>query len=130
MRAILAVLICVVLFPAVVSNPEQPRTPTVSADTVTLRAVRRASKVEGFTEVSDSHETRIVERPVHAREGATSSVFVLGEDGVLLRRVQVQYGRASHSLIQIVSGVSHGDRIVVSDMGAWDAFDRLRLRLR
>ena len=30
----------------------------------------------------------------------------------------------------IVSGVSAGDRIIVSDMRAWDAFDRLRLGSR
>ena len=72
----------------------------------------------------------MVERPVDAREGAQSSVFVVDEDGVLLRRVPVGYGRASPSLIQIVSGVSAGDRIIVSDMRAWDAFERLRLRLR
>jgi len=47
-----------------------------------------------------------------------------------LRRVAVWYGRGSPTLIHIVSGVSPGDRIAVSDMRAWDQFDRLRLRAR
>ena len=133
MRAFVAVLICIVLLPAAISNPEQSRLPTVSADAVTLREVRRASEIGAVTELGDSGETLLVERPVDAREGAQSSVFVVDEDGVLLHRVPVRYGRASPSspsLIQIVGGVSPGDRIVVSDMRAWDQFPRLRLRLR
>jgi multidrug efflux pump subunit AcrA (membrane-fusion protein) len=57
-------------------------------------------------------------------------VFVVDEDGLLLRRVRVEYGRASSSMIHIVSGVSPGDRIIVSDMRAWDAFEWLQLRSR
>lgn len=124
-------LICIVLLPAAISNPERARLPTVSADTVTLREVRRGSEIGAVTEASaDSRDALLVERPVGAGEGAKSSVFVVDQDGVLLRRVPVWYGRASASLIQIVSGVSLGDRIIVSDMRAWDAFDRLRLRVR
>jgi hypothetical protein len=55
-------------------------------------------------------------------------VLVVGRDGVLLRRVVVTYGRALGVLIQIVNGASPGDRVVVSDMSAWDAFDVLQLR--
>ena len=126
---LIAVLICVVLLPAAISN-DRTRLPTVSADAVTLREVRRGSEIGAVTELGDSRDTLLVERPVDAREGAQSSVFVVDEDGVLLRRVPVGYGRGSPSLIQIVSGVSAGDRIIVSDMRAWDAFDRLRLGLR
>lgn len=130
MRTLIAVLICIVLLPAAISNPERTRLPMVSVDAVTLREVRRGSKIGAVAELGESRDALLVERPFDAREGAKSSVFVVDEDGVLLRRVPVEYGRASPSLIQIVSGVSLGDRIVVSDMRAWDAFDRLRLRLR
>jgi len=114
MRTFIAVLIGIVLLSAATS-PDRAKPPTVAADTVTLREVR---------------DTLLVERPVGATDGATSSVFVVDEDRLLLRRVRVEYGRASSSLIQIVNGVSPGDRIIVSDMRAWDAFDRLQLRSR
>ena len=127
MRTLMAVLIGIVLLPAAISNPERNRLATVSANTVTLREVRRAAEMGAVAELADSRDTLLVERPVGAREGAKSSVFVLGEDGVLLR-VPVEYGRVSASLIQIVSGVSPGDRIIVSNMREWDAFERLRLR--
>ena len=130
MRTIIVALIYVVLFPAAISNPERSRLPTVSADAVTIREVRRGTDIGVSTELADSRDTLVVERPVHARERAMSGVFVVAEDGLLLRRVAVRYGRASPSLIQILSGLSPGDRIVVSDMQAWDRFDRLRLRLR
>ena len=95
--------------------------PTVAADAVTIREVRLGGDLRG---------SLVVERPVDAREGARSSVFVVDEDGVVLRRVAVEYGQASPPLIQIVSGVSAGDRIIVSDMRAWDPFERLLLRRR
>ena len=129
MRTLFAVLIGIVLLPAVISNPEQANIPTVSAYTVTLSEVRRGSEI-AVSEFGDSRDTPVVERPVDAREGASSSVFIIDGDGAVLRRVPIGYGRASRSLIQIVSGVSPGDRIVVSDMRAWDAFDRIRLGSR
>ena len=130
MRTLVAVVICIALLPAAISEPEETRVPTMSADTVTLREVRPASEIGAVTELGDSRDTLVVERPVGASEGARSSLFVVDDDGVLLRRVAVEYGRATPSLIEIVHGVSSGDRIVVSDTRSWDAFDRLRLRLR
>jgi HlyD family secretion protein len=130
MRTLMAVLVGIMLLPAALSNPERTKAPTVSADAVTLREVRRGSELGAVTELGGLRDAVLVERPVDARAGAKSSVFVVDEDGVLLRRVAVEYGHASPSLIQIVSGVSPGDRIIVSDMRAWDAFEQLRLRAR
>ena len=117
MRSLLVAFIFVVLFSTVILNPGN-RFPTVSADTVSIKEVRR------------QQETLVVERPAGATEGVLSSVFVVTEDGQMLRRVAVQYGRPSLTLIEIVSGLSAGDRIIVSDMHAWDAWERLRLRAR
>jgi hypothetical protein len=30
--------------------------------------------------------------------------------------------------VEIVEGLSVGDKVILSDMSAWDAFDRVRLR--
>jgi hypothetical protein len=128
MRTLFAVLIGVVLLSATTWHPERT-SPQVAADTVTLREVRRGSELGLVAELAVSRETVFVERPVGANQHSKSTVFVLDKDGVLLR-VPVSYGRASAALIQIVSGVSPGDRIIVSDMQGWDAFNRLRLKLR
>jgi hypothetical protein len=127
MRTLMLVLIGIVLLPAAIGDP-QPKLPTLSIDTVTIREVRRGSELRTVSELGNSRDTLLVERPVGAREGTTAGVFVLDKERALLRRVAVEYGRATPSLIQIVSGVSGGDRLVVSDMRAWDQFDRLRLR--
>ena len=126
MRLLLPVLICIVLLSARTS-PERARIPALAADAVTIKEVRRGME---FGAAGDSPDAFLVERPVGAREGATSSVFVVEGDGALLRRVEVEYGHASPPMIQVVRGVQPGDRIIVSDMRAWDAFERLQLRWR
>jgi hypothetical protein len=126
MKKLAAALICVAALPTPVGEPRRTL-PTVMADSVTIREVRRASEITGAINLADSPDMLLLERPAHAQEGATMGVFVVGDDGLLLRRV-VTFGRASRALIQIVNGVSPGDRVVVSEMDAWDQFDRLRLR--
>jgi hypothetical protein len=116
----MAVLIGIVLFSAGTS-PDRAKPPTVAADTVTTDTVT-------IGEVGRSRDALLVRRPAGAREGTKSSVFVVDAADGVARRVAVEYGQASSRLIQIVSGVSPGDRIIVSDMRAWDAFERLRLR--
>jgi hypothetical protein len=129
MRTPGAVLLGIVLLSAW-TYPEQTQLPTLAADTVTIKEVHSASAIGADGALRDPSDALLVERPVDAREGARASVFVVDTNRELLRRVAVEYGRASPSLIQIVSGVSRGDRIVVSDMREWDAFERLRLRSR
>jgi hypothetical protein len=43
-------------------------------------------------------------------------------------RVTVRLGRSSVSTIEIVEGLVVGDEVILSDMSAWDAHDRVRLR--
>ena len=129
MRTIVAVLIGVVLL-SPSTSPDRAKVPTVAANILTISEVRRGSEIGAIAELGDSPDGLFVERPAGAREGAKSSVFVVDADRIQVRRVAVEYGRASTSVIQIVSGVSPGDRIIVSDMRAWDAFERLQLRSR
>jgi hypothetical protein len=42
--------------------------------------------------------------------------------------VQVQLGRSSVNTIEVVDGLAEGDQVVLSDMSAWDQFDRIRMR--
>jgi HlyD family secretion protein len=39
----------------------------------------------------------------------------------------VKLGRASVNTVEVVEGLKEGDRVVLSDTSAWDAFDRIRL---
>jgi len=42
--------------------------------------------------------------------------------------VQVKLGRSSVNTIEILAGLKVGDTVILSDMSAWDAFDRIRLK--
>jgi multidrug efflux pump subunit AcrA (membrane-fusion protein) len=42
--------------------------------------------------------------------------------------VQVKLGRTSVNEVEIVSGLSAGDQVILSDMSNWDAVDRIRLQ--
>ena len=41
--------------------------------------------------------------------------------------MQVKLGRSSVNTIEILSGLQVGDQVILSDMSAWDAFNRIRL---
>ena len=128
MRRLMAVMIVVVLWPSGTSNL-LPGIPTLSADTVLVRAVRHASDVAGIDGLVPD-ETLVVERPANARDGASATLFVVEPEGAHVQRTPVTYGRGSRTWIQVASGVSVGDRVIVSDMRAWEGFDRVQLRRR
>jgi len=41
--------------------------------------------------------------------------------------VQVALGRASVNTIEVKSGLNVGDRVILSDMSAWDNYERIKL---
>src|SRR5258708_2130311 len=67
-------------------------------------------------------------RPADARPPSTGRGVVLGADREHGRRVVVEYGRQSGSLIEILRGLSEGDRVIVTDMSRWADHDRIRLK--
>ena len=42
-------------------------------------------------------------------------------------RTPVKLGRSSVNTVEIVDGLNEGDQVILSDMSAWDAFERVRL---
>ena len=55
-------------------------------------------------------------------------LFRLAPDGKEASRVPVKLGRASVSTIEVVEGLQPGDQVILSDMSAWDSYDRIRLK--
>ena len=39
----------------------------------------------------------------------------------------MKLGRASVNSVEILSGLQPGDKVILSDMSQWDAFNRIRL---
>lgn len=69
-----------------------------------------------------------VGRPVHGDENSTVTLFKEIDGGTEAVAVKVAIGKVSVSDVQILSGLNVGDTVVLSDMSAYDNFDRIRIK--
>jgi HlyD family secretion protein len=83
--------------------------------------------VEGTIEIERLADVLYVGRPVHGEPDTTISLFRLNADGSEAVRVPVKLGKVSVNSVEIISGLQVGDRVILSDMSAWDNYDRVRL---
>ena len=67
-----------------------------------------------------------VGRPAFGQENSTVMLFKLDQNGEA-HRVQVKLGRTSVNEIEVIEGLQPGDQVILSDMSAHDAYDRVRL---
>jgi HlyD family secretion protein len=84
--------------------------------------------VDGTITLENLKDVLYVGRPVHGQSDSTVGLFKLTEDGSEATRVNVKLGRSSVNTIEIVDGLKVGDKVILSDMSAWDNFDRIRLK--
>jgi HlyD family secretion protein len=84
--------------------------------------------VEGTVEIERLADVLYVERPVHGEANSTVGLFKLTEDGKEATRVQVALGRSSVNTVEILKGLQVGDKVILSDMSAWDNYDRVELK--
>jgi HlyD family secretion protein len=92
------------------------------------KGARPDLNVDGTIELERLANVLYVQRPVHADEEQSGTVFRVDPNGATAQRVNVRFGRSSVSVIQIVSGLKEGDRIILSDVSQWDKYDRIRLQ--
>lgn len=83
--------------------------------------------VEGVIELERLTDVLHVQRPVAGQPNSVISLFRLSPDEKEASRVQVRIGRVSVQTVEIIDGLKAGDKVVLSDMTAWDSHDRLRL---
>jgi len=92
------------------------------------RGARPDLSVDGTVELERLDNVLYVGRPAFGQEQSTVGLFKLDAATGEATRIQVQLGRSSVNTIEVVNGLSEGDSVVLSDMSAWDQFDRVRLR--
>lgn len=96
------------------------------------RGARPDLSVDGTIELERLPDVLHVGRPAFGQEHGTISLFRITAGTCELpeeaERVTVQLGRMSVNHVEIVSGLSEGDCVILSDMTAWDGRDRIRLR--
>jgi hypothetical protein len=111
--------------PAVVNGTV---TMDVSLDGALPQGARPDLSVEGTIEIERLTDVLFVGRPVHGEANSTVGLFKLEDNGSEAVRVQVTLGRTSVNTVEIVKGLQVGDQVILSDMSAWDNFDRVQLK--
>jgi HlyD family secretion protein len=84
--------------------------------------------VDGTIQLERLDDILYVGRPSLSQEDGTVGLFKVIDDSGNAERTQVQLGASSVNNIEVRGGLVEGDRIVLSDMSAWDDYDRVRLR--
>ena len=111
--------------PAVVNGTV---TVDVALDGALPQGARPDLSVEGTIELERLADVLYVGRPVHGEANSTVGLFKVVDDGGAATRVQVQLGRTSVNTVEIVKGLQIGDKVILSDMSAWDNYDRVQLK--
>jgi len=110
--------------------------PTVQNGTVTVDVsldahpppgTRPDLSVDAKIEISRLENVLFVARPPYAQANSLSRVFKIAPDGSS-RRVDVQFGKSSVSVLEVAAGLREGDRIIVSDMSEWNGVDRIWIK--
>ena len=105
---------------------------TVTVDVSLTGALPRGAvpdlSVDGTVQLERLENVLYVGRPSLGQEDSTVGLFRVTTEAGDAARVQVKLGRSSVNAIEVLSGLGEGDRVVLSDMSAWDAYDRVRLR--
>jgi HlyD family secretion protein len=83
--------------------------------------------VDGTIELERLNDVVFVQRPVFGQQDSTVQLFKLEPDGKYANKVKVALGRASVSTIEVKDGLKVGDVVILSDMSAYDTYDRIKL---
>jgi HlyD family secretion protein len=82
--------------------------------------------VDGTIELERLADVLFVESPTFGQENSTISLFKVNPDHVAVR-TSVKVGRRSVQYVEVLGGLAEGDRVILSDMSQYDAFDKLKL---
>lgn len=111
--------------------------PSVQSGTVTVDititgalpdGARSDLSVDGTVEIENLKDVLYVGRPVQGQSESTIGLFKLVNDGSEAVRVNVKLGKSSVNTVEILDGLKVGDKVILSDMSQWDAYDHVRLR--
>lgn len=83
--------------------------------------------VDGTVEIERLNEVVFVGRPVFGQANSLVTLFKFDPATKEANRVQVKLGRSSVNTIEILEGLNVGDQVILSDMSAWDAHNRIKV---
>ena len=109
--------------------------PTVRSGTVLVdielpaelpAGARPDQSITGTVEIERLRNVLYVGRPNNGKPDSAMSIFKVALDGDAAERVNVRFGRASVSAIEVRDGLAVGDRIILSDISQWNGSGRIR----
>jgi multidrug efflux pump subunit AcrA (membrane-fusion protein) len=100
----------------------------VALDGALPKGARPDLSVDGTIELDRLKNVLYVGRPAYGEPQSTVGLFKLTDGGKEAQRVNVKLGQASVNMVEILQGLSAGDRIITSDMSGSDTQSRVRLQ--
>jgi len=104
------------------------RTVDVSLDGELPKGAVPDLSVDGTIELERLPDVLFVGRPAFGQEQSTVTLFKIDADGAYANRTQVKLGVSSVTSVEVLSGLKAGDRVILSDMTQYDAYDRVKLK--
>jgi len=98
----------------------------VALDEALPAGARQDMSVDGTVELEQLTNVLYVQHPAFGQENSTVTLFKLAPNEQDATRVQVKFGKASVNYIEVTSGLQAGDKVILSDMSAYDQFERIR----
>ncbi len=111
--------------------------PSVQGGTVTVDAEPKAPlpadarpnlAINGIITITTLADALYVERPAYSAGNRTMTLYRLSHGGRDAIPVMVRFGRASSNAIQILKGLTPGERVIVSDTSGFADARRIRIR--
>jgi HlyD family secretion protein len=99
----------------------------VSLDGALPKGARPDLSIDGTIEIDRLADVVFVGRPAFGAEGGTAQLFRVEATGYAVR-VPVALGRMSVNAVEVRNGLRPGDEVILSDMSAWSAVDRVRIK--
>lgn len=84
--------------------------------------------VDGEILIIEIADTLYVERPLFSQSNGETTLYKLTDDEQFAERVEVNLGVGSINQMQVLFGLSEGDKIVTSDPSRFDSYQKFRVR--
>lgn len=108
------------------------RSVLVALDSAVPSGVDAHTSLEAIIRVGELENVVYVGRPVNIGVGPQGHivgvVYKIIDNGREAERLQVEFGRAGVSTIQVLSGLKPGDTVILSDMSPYQKFDRVEIK--
>jgi HlyD family secretion protein len=91
------------------------------------RGARPDLSVEATITLERLENVIYVGRPVSGQAESAGNIFKILPDNRTALRVPVKFGRMSVSYVEIKNGLQPGEQVILSDVSAWEKFERIKL---